>query len=57
MAYSDKVVDHYENPRNVGKFEIDDTTGTGMVGTSMKLSDIEMLQIEPSSYCNARCPH
>ena len=32
MAYSDKVIDHYENPRNVGKFEIDDTVGTGMVG-------------------------
>jgi nitrogen fixation NifU-like protein len=32
MAYSDKVVDHYENPRNVGKFDIDDTVGTGMVG-------------------------
>ena len=28
-----------------------------MVSTRMKLSDIEMLQIEPSSYCNARCPH
>ena len=32
MAYSEKVVDHYENPRNVGKFEIDETIGTGMVG-------------------------
>jgi nitrogen fixation NifU-like protein len=32
MAYSEKVIDHYENPRNVGKFEIDDSIGTGMVG-------------------------
>ena len=31
MAYSTKVVDHYENPRNVGSFEKgDDTVGTGM---------------------------
>ena len=31
--YSDKVIDHYENPRNVGKFdEADKTVGTGMVG-------------------------
>ena len=33
MAYSDKVIDHYENPRNVGSFEKgDDSVGTGMVG-------------------------
>ena len=32
MAYSDKVLDHYENPRNVGTFEDDDQVGTGMVG-------------------------
>ena len=33
MAYSEKVVDHYENPRNVGSFEKgDETVGTGMVG-------------------------
>jgi nitrogen fixation NifU-like protein len=33
MAYSEKVVDHYENPRNVGSFaKGDDTVGTGMVG-------------------------
>ena len=30
MAYSEKVIDHYENPRNVGKFDIDETIGTGM---------------------------
>ena len=33
MAYSEKVLDHYENPRNVGKFDADeDGVGTGMVG-------------------------
>ena len=33
MAYSDKVIDHYENPRNVGKFDAEDPSiGTGMVG-------------------------
>jgi nitrogen fixation NifU-like protein len=33
MAYSDKVLDHYENPRNVGSFDKGDgTVGTGMVG-------------------------
>ena len=33
MAYSDKVIDHYENPRNVGTFDKDDeSVGTGMVG-------------------------
>ena len=33
MAYSEKVIDHYENPRNVGSFEKDDdSVGTGMVG-------------------------
>ena len=33
MAYSDKVIDHYENPRNVGSFNKgDDAVGTGMVG-------------------------
>ena len=45
MAYSDKVVDHYENPRNVGKFEIDDTIGTGMVGAPA-CGDVMKLQIK-----------
>ena len=46
MAYSDKVLDHYENPRNVGKFDKDDTTvGTGMVGAPA-CGDVMRLQIK-----------
>jgi nitrogen fixation NifU-like protein len=45
MAYSTKVVDHYENPRNVGKFEIDDSIGTGMVGAPA-CGDVMKLQIK-----------
>lgn len=45
MAYSDKVIDHYENPRNVGKMEIDDTVGTGMVGAPA-CGDVMKLQIK-----------
>ena len=45
MAYSEKVVDHYENPRNVGKFDIDDTVGTGMVGAPA-CGDVMKLQIK-----------
>ena len=45
MAYSNKVVDHYENPRNVGKFDIDDTVGTGMVGAPA-CGDVMKLQIK-----------
>ena len=48
MAYSDKVVDHYENPRNVGKFDIDDTVGTGMVGAPA-CGDVMKLQIKVDS--------
>ena len=45
MAYSDKVVDHYENPRNVGSFaKGDDTIGTGMVGAPA-CGDVMKLQI------------
>jgi nitrogen fixation NifU-like protein len=44
MAYSEKVIDHYENPRNVGKMEIDDTIGTGMVGAPA-CGDVMKLQI------------
>ena len=45
MAYSDKVIDHYENPRNVGKMEIDHTVGTGMVGAPA-CGDVMKLQIK-----------
>ena len=45
MAYSSKVVEHYENPRNVGKFEIDETVGTGMVGAPA-CGDVMKLQIK-----------
>ena len=46
MAYSDKVLDHYENPRNVGTFDKSDTTvGTGMVGAPA-YGDVMKLQIK-----------
>ena len=46
MAYSDKVIDHYENPRNVGKLDdADDTVGTGMVGAPA-CGDVMRLQIQ-----------
>jgi nitrogen fixation NifU-like protein len=46
MAYSDKVLDHYENPRNVGSFEKgDDDIGTGMVGAPA-CGDVMKLQIK-----------
>ena len=46
MAYSEKVIDHYENPRNVGSFEKDDPTiGTGMVGAPA-CGDVMKLQIK-----------
>ena len=46
MAYSDKVVDHYENPRNVGSFNKDDEDiGTGMVGAPA-CGDVMKLQIK-----------
>ena len=45
MAYSDKVIDHYENPRNVGAFEKgDESVGTGMVGAPA-CGDVMKLQI------------
>lgn len=44
MAYSDKVIDHYENPRNVGAFEAGDDIGTGMVGAPA-CGDVMRLQI------------
>ena len=46
MAYSEKVVDHYENPRNVGSFDKGDTSvGTGMVGAPA-CGDVMKLQIK-----------
>ena len=46
MSYSDKVIDHYENPRNVGSFAKDDpTVGTGMVGAPA-CGDVMKLQIK-----------
>ena len=46
MAYSDKVVDHYENPRNVGAFDAaDESVGTGMVGAPA-CGDVMKLQIK-----------
>jgi nitrogen fixation NifU-like protein len=48
MAYSDKVLDHYENPRNVGKFDDNDqSVGTGMVGAPA-CGDVMRLQIKVS---------
>jgi nitrogen fixation NifU-like protein len=45
MAYSEKVIDHYENPRNVGSFDKDDeAVGTGMVGAPA-CGDVMKLQI------------
>ncbi|MBL4584741.1 MAG: Fe-S cluster assembly scaffold IscU [Pseudomonadales bacterium] len=46
MAYSDKVIDHYENPRNVGKMDVEDkNVGTGMVGAPA-CGDVMRLQIK-----------
>ncbi|ASA56448.1 Fe-S cluster assembly scaffold IscU [Vibrio gazogenes] len=49
MAYSDKVIDHYENPRNVGSFDNEDPSiGSGMVGAPA-CGDVMKLQIKVSS--------
>jgi nitrogen fixation NifU-like protein len=46
MAYSEKVIDHYENPRNVGKLDaVSDNVGTGMVGAPA-CGDVMRLQIQ-----------
>ncbi|MBE9568733.1 MAG: Fe-S cluster assembly scaffold IscU [Proteobacteria bacterium] len=47
MAYGEKVLDHYENPRNVGSFENEDNVGTGMVGAPA-CGDVMKLQIKVS---------
>lgn len=50
MAYSDKVIDHYENPRNVGSFDkSDDSVGTGMVGAPA-CGDVMKLQIKVNEH-------
>jgi len=50
MAYSDKVIDHYENPRNVGSFDkSDDSVGTGMVGAPA-CGDVMKLQIKVNNH-------
>ncbi|WP_333606422.1 Fe-S cluster assembly scaffold IscU [Arsukibacterium sp.] len=49
MAYSNKVIDHYENPRNVGSFDKDDPTiATGMVGAPA-CGDVMKLQLKVSA--------
>jgi nitrogen fixation NifU-like protein len=49
MAYSEKVLDHYENPRNVGSFDKDEASvGTGMVGAPA-CGDVMRLQIKVSA--------
>ena len=45
MAYGEKVLDHYENPRNVGSFASTDNVGTGMVGAPA-CGDVMKLQIK-----------
>lgn len=45
MSYSDKVLDHYENPRNVGGFDNEADVGTGMVGAPA-CGDVMKLQIK-----------
>ncbi len=45
MAYSEKLLDHYENPRNVGSFEGDEGVGTGLVGAPA-CGDVMKLQIK-----------
>ena len=47
MAYSEKVLDHYENPRNVGILDDDQSVGTGMVGAPA-CGDVMKLQIKVS---------
>lgn len=46
MAYSEKVIDHYENPRNIGKFDKEDqSVGTGLAGAP-ECGDVMQLQIK-----------
>jgi nitrogen fixation NifU-like protein len=45
MAYSDKLIDHYENPRNIGRFDEANDVGTGLVGAPA-CGDVMRLQIK-----------
>ena len=54
MAYSEKVIDHYENPRNVGKFDAEDPSiGTGMVGAPA-CGDVMRLQIKVNDEASSK---
>ena len=54
MAYSEKVIDHYENPRNVGKMDAEDPdVGTGMVGAPA-CGDVMKLQIKVKRFQNLK---
>jgi nitrogen fixation NifU-like protein len=56
MAYSDKVIDHYENPRNVGSFaKGDDAVGTGMVGAPA-CGDVMKLQVGKGNFLSLTDP-
>ena len=51
MAYSDKVIEHYENPRNVGSLDkTDNSVGTGLVGAP-ECGDVMKLQIKVNDEC------
>ena len=55
MAYSDKVIDHYNEPRNVGSFDKnDDAVGTGLVGAP-ECGDVMKLQIKVEKRSDRRC--
>jgi nitrogen fixation NifU-like protein len=50
MAYSNKVIDHYENPRNVGSFEKgDESVGTGMVGAPACGDVMKQIKVNPAT--------
>ena len=56
MAYSDQVMDHYQNPRNVGKFDDEDqSVGTGMVGAPA-CGDVMRLQIKVNDEASSKTP-
>ena len=55
MAYSEKVIDHYENPRNVGSFDnSDENVGSGMVGAPA-CGDVMKLQIKVARFKTYGC--